>query len=808
MKKIFLFYIAIALSSISYAQNYQYLGDYTANGTPLYLESPGDNITTEIMELVDNSLSETFQVPTYNPHYITSDYETNIIITEETEVFITYIHECAGFRNVLGYYTYDVNNPPTTAPTDEEVTIIFPNISEVGSGGGLQPGDKVSLGTHPAGTGIGWVLLSDGWNGEQVEYGYWQFYSNPDFNPEPNESDRYHNVQIKDDTNELVILGFEEIRRDHPWSDNDFNDALFYITATDYSAIDTNNLIDSSSSTDVYSANLGGFESNGDLANQVAKRNFDRLKSKNYADQKKKQKMFTKNALKNNDLGNYFPETGLYATESPFISTSLDLVNYANAKDVFSIDYYIEENRVSAGLVTTTSGQIYNHAKTICDRLNGSTLKDVRQVTIKDHDMIFAIIERHNGDIEYAISFSIRENGDNHELFSLWNVDDYPEGNYKNFQIWGKSMAQVVHIINYTLEKLSHEKNIASYHVDHRAPTVFVSAARYRNKELHLDIINKIGAQNATITSNIKRTELSELEEFSDQVPLSGEWHDQIVVETGFLFDIGLSFEDNLSDKSDALYLADGPWGIDYIAEDTTIDKFVINEQESDLDPAIYQLERSSNASGTLKGTCNLFRTFLPGDLSLKTKDYESIMFTIQNNLPIEVILVPSNLEDWNNRLRYYIPANSSNTDYTIRFDEFTNAAGVFEEINDLRSVIFSMHNGTETPVSFSIDIHKLGLGINPESLLGTLANQSKAINYPNPFTDYTIVTVPQKTSNIDLHVYDLFGRKIYNSMLKTMEDEKSVKFDPTNLNLAKGLYTYIALYNERERATGSFLIQ
>ena len=83
----------------------------------------------DIMELVDNSLSETFQVPTYNPHYITSDYETNIIITEETEVFITYIHECAGFRNVLGYYTYDVNNPPTTAPTDEEVTIIFPNIS-------------------------------------------------------------------------------------------------------------------------------------------------------------------------------------------------------------------------------------------------------------------------------------------------------------------------------------------------------------------------------------------------------------------------------------------------------------------------------------------------------------------------------------------------------------------------------------------------------------------------------------------------------------------------------------------------------
>ena len=48
------------------------------------------------------------------------------------------------------YYTYDLNNPPATAPQPEDITIIFPNASALGSGGGLQVGDKVKLGTFAA----------------------------------------------------------------------------------------------------------------------------------------------------------------------------------------------------------------------------------------------------------------------------------------------------------------------------------------------------------------------------------------------------------------------------------------------------------------------------------------------------------------------------------------------------------------------------------------------------------------------------------------------------------------------------------
>ncbi|CAM1365596.1 conserved protein of unknown function [Tenacibaculum soleae] len=271
MKKVLLV-LSIALTVTIYGQNYQYLGDYTSNGTPLYLESPGDNISYETLEEISNSLPESYPVPDYNPHYISSGYDTDISLSETADVWVTFVSEGAGYRNVLGFYTYDVNNPPATAPTAEEITIIFPNASALGSGGGLQVGDKVKIGNFPAGTGIGWVLLANAWSSSQgkVLNGYWQLYSNSDYNPEADDNLRSHNVLLNDPDNERVILGFEDIRRDYGSCDNDFNDAVFYVTASPYSAITATNFADVSSATDVTSAFDGGLESNGKLANLIA----------------------------------------------------------------------------------------------------------------------------------------------------------------------------------------------------------------------------------------------------------------------------------------------------------------------------------------------------------------------------------------------------------------------------------------------------------------------------------------------------------------------------------------------------------
>lgn len=296
MKYKLLFICSIITLSIS-AQNYQYLGSYTSNGTPLYLENPGDIVSAETLQMIANSLPEGYPVPTYNPHYISSGYDTDVQLIEEAEVWLTFVGEGVGYKNVLGFYTYDINNQSSTAPQPEDVTIIFPNASALGSGGGLQTGDKVKVGTFSAGTGIGWVLLANAWNSSSssVGSGLWQLYSNPDYNPESQASLRYHNVLLNDPDNERIILGFEDIRRDYGSCDNDFNDAIFYVTANPYTALSTTNYADVDSASDVTSGNNGGLESNGSLATLIAQRNFKRTKTNEFNNSKKLQSKFLKN---------------------------------------------------------------------------------------------------------------------------------------------------------------------------------------------------------------------------------------------------------------------------------------------------------------------------------------------------------------------------------------------------------------------------------------------------------------------------------------------------------------------------------
>ena len=547
--------LSLCLSAITNAQNYQYLGSYSSNGVPNYLEPIGDNVDVATLEMISNSLPESYPVPDYNPHYISSGYDTDLIIDAQADVWVTFVSEGAGYKNVLGYYTYDINNPPITAPQPEDITIIFPNVSALGSGGGLLVGDKVKIGTFQPGTGIGWVLLANAWNSasSSVGYGQWQLFSNPNFNPEAQAELRFHNVLLNDPNNQRIILGFEDIRRDYGSCDNDFNDAIFYVTANPYEALRTNNYADVASATDVSSANDGGLESNGNLAGLIAKRNFKRKQEGNIINKRQLQTVYNKQTYgtqrsnNSSSLDMYLPETGMYGTEVAYVSSPEDLLGITNASEIFSIDFYKEDTRVSAVLATATQGSIYDHSKVICDRLNSSNLEDIRTVTVRGHQIISSKIKRATGEIEFTLSFSIKLGDANNELFSFWNIAQYPEGDYYNFQIWGSSFSQVFSIGNYIIDTLTDEKPLNSETLSDVVPLVFVSSGYYRNGEIHLNIINKINATTFTFNGSVAATEVSDRTNMTQIVSLNGNWNDTVSIQTGSLFDIGFSLSTNAS---------------------------------------------------------------------------------------------------------------------------------------------------------------------------------------------------------------------------------------------------------------------
>jgi LruC domain-containing protein len=214
------------------------MGSTDGLGRPNYLEPVGDIIGADMLSAINTSLPETKSVALLHPQYISSGAASDIVITEKSDVWLTFIYEGAGYRNTIGYYKYPTNNPPVTMQDIDTIHFIFPNASLVGSGGGLHSGDKVKIGTIEAGTTVGLVIFADGWNGTSVNYyAGGAYFSDANLNPEVNVNLKRHTVLLQ--YNNTYMIGFEDINRESTSCDQDFNDVLVYASSNPITAIST-----------------------------------------------------------------------------------------------------------------------------------------------------------------------------------------------------------------------------------------------------------------------------------------------------------------------------------------------------------------------------------------------------------------------------------------------------------------------------------------------------------------------------------------------------------------------------------------
>lgn len=222
----------------SLSTQFSYMGTYTAMGYPSYLFQVNDHAWESLLSNLNQTLPEGVSVPLTKPAFLESGKTSNLKLVAKTNVYVTFAGEGTDLTSALGYYL--VNG---TKPVDKKHIIIFPNASAPGSGGSLHSGDKVLLGEFPAGTEIGWFLVPNGWNKQNkiVTDPNGIYYSEAAYNPEVNANQKQHMVLLKDIQNEVIVLGFEDINRSSASCDNDFNDAVFYITLDQLSAADLSN---------------------------------------------------------------------------------------------------------------------------------------------------------------------------------------------------------------------------------------------------------------------------------------------------------------------------------------------------------------------------------------------------------------------------------------------------------------------------------------------------------------------------------------------------------------------------------------
>ena len=159
-----------------------------------------------------------------DPALIEAANDPNLHLTAQAEVTFTFIGEGAGYKNTVGYFTYDDNYNILDSQT------IFSNASGTGSGlaggGVLNPGDTVVLGIFDEGTNLGFWIQADGYNNSN---GY-VYYTLEGLNPDQ----KRHYALWSDNANQRKVYGVEDL---YNLGDHDYNDLLFSVGANPFSAI-------------------------------------------------------------------------------------------------------------------------------------------------------------------------------------------------------------------------------------------------------------------------------------------------------------------------------------------------------------------------------------------------------------------------------------------------------------------------------------------------------------------------------------------------------------------------------------------
>lgn len=234
-----------------------YVSPYDSQGRPSAIDPfLAMTVSNELKQEIDETLpGGSNNVSESRPQWLRP---ASLKLRAAATVNYTFLDEGAGYRNVVGFYTYPKSQPPRYFSQVQDVVVLVPNASKSGSGGGMNPGDTLRLPatyttaqiggrtfisavtsyTFPADTVVCFLLASNRWRGSYVHENTNMFSSDPWMNPEP-ENLKVHCVSYRSKVNPtLLIMGWEDVNRTIGWCDHDFNDNVFTVKVEPFSALD------------------------------------------------------------------------------------------------------------------------------------------------------------------------------------------------------------------------------------------------------------------------------------------------------------------------------------------------------------------------------------------------------------------------------------------------------------------------------------------------------------------------------------------------------------------------------------------
>ncbi len=552
----------------------------------------------------------------------------------------------------------------------------------------------------------------------------------------------------------------------------------------------------------------GGIESHGGMAAAISKRNMKRVVEGRHriydnisalptmADEASM--LAARGTFALSDL---FPTQGREGSQAKVVSPR-DLYGITNALDIYGVDYFKNENHRVASIlgIETPAGEVYEHTKVVCDRLNGASILDIKHVQVAGMPFIMTYFLQANGDVDYNISFVAyqNENG-SFEIDNRWNLSEYsPKANQRvfNLQVWTLSPSLTIQVVEDILALLNNEGAVS---FQNRAPavipTVYVVSGNYNNGQMTLKLNNSVAANELTLVGSLTTTETANRENFYHSPAISQAVASEVVVAMGSLFDAGFTITNNASGGADQLYLADGMWGMDYEQGGLMDASFNVTEQEDAIEEGIL-LARGAHGGGVVREYFSIYRTLRAGaNNPANLSEFNALSFEASSTKEIEVMvtLAKKGIAVWKNQFRTTVTLSPVNGQYTLSFDAFASALQQEFDAQDIIAVVFTVTNLAANHSGVSLQVKNLHFHKSAQQADANVQklNQEGITAYPNPVVASTNIGFEMEfEANATVEVYNMVGQKIEVIASETFaKGYNEVKWEPGS-NIKSGFYT------------------
>ncbi len=468
-----------------------------------------------------------------------------------------------------------------------------------------------------------------------------------------------------------------------------------------------------------------------------------------------------------------------------------DLTSFTNAVEVAAVDFAKNNNTKAVAFATKTYGEVYNHSKTVCDRLKGAQLLALDQIQANGFGLLRFKLKNAQGQIEYATAFSIGKNiaQSFSTLQSKWLATDYVSSDEMyNVQLWAANADLLSEMAAQVLSKVANLSPIATANTV-ELPNVYVQSGKREQNVLQLKVINNTSATSGYVTMKVKANEQSVYTEKTIPVVLNanGTANVNIQMNDQYEGEIGLYINNQLKDY---VYMSDGAWAVDYDKAATQLHSFAVtNNYNRVFDADEFAVMRNVRVQATTAGYVTTYKILKGGGIATDLSAYKSLYFQASGaGTNLRITLVKNSITDWKKQYSVLVPLSGDQKEYAIALSDFKSSLGAAIKANDVTTIIMSFENTSNS--TFTGNIANIRFSKNDIAYLSSL-NAKEISVYPNPATTaFTCSFKSNANAELTLRITDLHtGKLVFAQKVMASVGNNTVPVNLTKLVNGKSNY-------------------